>query len=74
MHFPEALMRTTLDVDEELLEKVEELTGEKSPSKAVNRALEEFIRQRRVKKLLAGLGTWDLDLDDWYEHRHQERT
>jgi Arc/MetJ family transcription regulator len=68
------MMRTTLDVDEKLLAKVEEITGEKSPSKAVSKALEEFIRQRRVKRLIASLGTWDLDLDDWYEYRHQERT
>ena len=67
-------MRTTIDVDEKLLEKVEEMTGEKSPSKAVNKAMEEFIRLRRVKKLLSSLGTWDLDLDDWYEYRHRERT
>jgi CDP-diacylglycerol--glycerol-3-phosphate 3-phosphatidyltransferase len=34
----------------------------------------ERIRQQKVKELIDSLGTWDLDLDDWYEFRHQERT
>jgi hypothetical protein len=36
--------------------------------------LEEYIRMRRKEKLLAALGTRNLDLDDWYEFRHTERT
>lgn len=67
-------MRTTLDIDESLLERVEEITGEKSPSKAVNAALAEFIRRELAEELLESLGTWDLDLDDWYEFRHAERS
>jgi Arc/MetJ family transcription regulator len=67
-------MRTTLEIDENLLEQVERIVGEKSPSKAVNKVLEEYVRQDRVKRLLASLGTRDLDLDDWYAFRHTERT
>ena len=66
-------MRTTLDIDEKLLEEAERLTGEKSPSKAVNKALSEFIRRERATELVSSLGTWKLDLDDWYEVRHEER-
>lgn len=66
-------MRTTLEIDDKLLKEAEKLTGEKSPTKAVNRALEEFIHQRRVQRLLAALGSRSLDLDDWYELRHRER-
>ena len=67
-------MRTTVELDEKLLSEAEKIAGETSPTKVVNRALEEFVRQDRVRRLLASLGTWDLDLDDWYEFRHQERT
>ena len=35
-------MRTTLDIDPDLLEKVVETTGERSKTRAVNRALEEY--------------------------------
>lgn len=66
-------MRTTLNIDEELLEKGVELTGETSKSKAVNKALEEHVRRMRIEHLLSLLGKLDLDLDDWYEFRHIER-
>lgn len=66
-------MRTTVDIAAELLEQVVELTGEKSKSKALNKALDSYVRQERIKELLAMLGNLDLDLDDWYEFRHMER-
>ena len=67
-------MRTTLDIDVKLLDQIERIVGEKSPSKAVSKALEEYVRQDRARRLIASLGTRDLDLDDWYEFRHMERT
>ena len=66
-------MRTTLDVDEKLLEEIVRVTGEKSKSKAINNALDEYIRHARMKRLLELQGRLDLDLDDWYEFRHTER-
>ena len=44
-------MRTTLDVDPDLLAAVVETTGERSKSKAVNKALEEYVRRKRVAEL-----------------------
>ena len=67
-------MRTTIDINEELLEEAEKFIGEKSVSKAVNKALEEFVRRQKAQALIDSLGTWKLELDDWYEFRHQERT
>ena len=66
-------MRTTLDLDEKLLEEVVKLTGEKSKSKAVKKALEGFLREARLNRLIDLQGRLDLDLNDWYEHRHTER-
>ena len=66
-------MRTTLDIDEELLEKVVNATGEGSKSKAVSKALSVYVREIRMKRLLELRGKLDLDLDDWYELRHTER-
>ena len=62
-------MRTTLDVDEKLIEEVKKLTKEKSKGKAVNRALEEYIRRQRIDDLRSMLGKTDL-VDGWYESRH----
>ena len=44
-------MRTTLDIDPGLLNAVVETTGERSKSKAVNKALEEYVRRKRVAEL-----------------------
>ena len=66
-------MRTTLDVNPRLLDEVVKATGEKSKSKAVNRALGDYLRSNRMKRLLALQGRLDLDLDDWYEFRQLER-
>ena len=65
-------MRTTLDIDETLLDEVVKATGEKIKSKAVAKALDDFLRHERINRLLDRQGKLDLDLDDWYEFRHME--
>jgi Arc/MetJ family transcription regulator len=65
------MVRTTLEVDEKLLADVVKLTGEKNKGKAVNKALQEYIRRQRIEELRAMLGTIDL-VDNWYELRHME--
>jgi Arc/MetJ family transcription regulator len=64
------MMRTTLTIDPKLLEEVVALTGERSKSKAVSKALAEYIRGKRIEELRAMLGNTELDLDDWYDVRH----
>lgn len=64
-------MRTTLDIDERLLEEVVKATGQKSKSKAVNKVLEEYVRRKRIQELRDMAGTIDL-VDNWYELRHLE--
>jgi Arc/MetJ family transcription regulator len=60
-----------LDIDPELLHRVEEITGESSPSKAVNLALKEFVRRRKLNELRQLLGTMNLE-DNWRELEHAE--
>jgi len=48
----EASMRTTLVVREDLIEEVKALSGVKTKKDAVEKALEEFVRRRKAKKLL----------------------
>ena len=45
-------MRTTLVVREDLIEEVKALSGVKTKKDAVEKALEEFVRRRKAKKLL----------------------
>ncbi len=45
-------MRTTLAIKEELLDEVKTLSGAKTKKEAVEKALEEFIKRRKSKKLI----------------------
>jgi Arc/MetJ family transcription regulator len=48
----EASMRTTLTIKEELLNEVKTLSGSRTKKEAVEKALEEFVRRRRSKRLI----------------------
>ena len=54
-------MRTTLDIDSNLLESVVSATGEKSKSRAVNAALKEYVRRKHVQELIDSWGTIIVD-------------
>ena len=58
-------MRTTLNIDDSLLESIIEATGEKSKSKAVNAALKEYIRRKYVQELIDSFGK--IIVDDFSE-------
>jgi Arc/MetJ family transcription regulator len=45
-------MRTTLAINEELLNEVKLLSGAKTKKDAVEKALVDFVRRRKAKKLL----------------------
>ena len=45
-------MRVTLNIDEELIAEVVRLTGEKTKSKAVNKALAEVLNDPRSRLFL----------------------
>jgi Arc/MetJ family transcription regulator len=62
-------MRTTINIDEGLLEEVVCETGEKDKGRAVNAAMTEFIRRRRIDRLLASRGAFPdlIDRTDQWE-------
>lgn len=53
-------MRTTLEIDERLLEDVVKATGQKSKSRAVSSVLKEYIRRRRFAELRALAGNIEI--------------
>jgi Arc/MetJ family transcription regulator len=63
MHFMR-MKRTNLVLDEEILEEATRVSGEKTYSAAVMRALEDFVRRARARQILElrGSGLWDGDL------------
>lgn len=58
------MKRTNLVLDEDLLEEATRLSGEKTYSRAVGRALEEFVRRIKAGRILElrGSGLWKGDL------------
>ena len=66
-------MRTTLAIKEKLLDEVKSLSGAKTKKEAVEKALEEFIRRRKTRKLieLEGKIELSLTLDELIEQRRK---
>ena len=54
-------MRTTLNIDKEVLDSVVNLTGEKSKSKAVSAALKEYVRWIKIDELREAAGKFQID-------------
>lgn len=55
----ENIMRTTLDIDAELIEKVVKTTGARSKKKAIEIAMKEFLRAKRRKELSDLIGNYE---------------
>ena len=62
-------MRTTLDIDEKLIDDILRITGEKQKSKAVTKVLEEFRRRVAIEELRAMAGKFDFK--DRLEEQHE---
>lgn len=58
------MKRTNLVLDEQTLEEALRVSGEKTYSGAVQRALEDFVRRARARRILAlrGSGAWEGNL------------
>jgi Arc/MetJ family transcription regulator len=58
------MKRTNLVLDEELLEEATRMSGEKTYSAAVQRALREFVRRAKARQILElrGSGLWEGDI------------
>ncbi|MDP2972065.1 MAG: type II toxin-antitoxin system VapB family antitoxin [Deltaproteobacteria bacterium] len=52
-------MRTTLDIDAKLIEKVVKTTGASSKKKAIEIAMKEFLRAKRRKELSDLIGNYE---------------
>jgi Arc/MetJ family transcription regulator len=70
------MKRTNLVLDETLLEEAARLSGERTYSRTVERALEEFVRRAKARRILdlAGSGLWEGDLAVVREDRGVYRT
>ncbi len=69
------MKRTNLVLDENLLEEATRLAGERTYSRTVERALEDFVRRIRAGRILelAGTGLWEGSLSEMREDRSPYR-
>ena len=60
------MKRTNLVLDDTLLQEATRLSGERTYSAAVNRALEDYVKRAKARKILelAGSGLWTGDLSE----------
>jgi Arc/MetJ family transcription regulator len=58
------MKRTNLVLNEELLEEATRLSGERTYSRTVDRALADYVRRIKARRILelAGAGLWEGDL------------
>ena len=61
-------MRTTLNIDDDIMDKVMSYTGQENRSKAVRLALSSFVQEQKKKKLLELRGQVDME-NDWEKLR-----
>jgi len=63
------MKRTNLVLDEQLLEEVTRASGERTYSRAVTRAIEDYLRRHRAGRILelAGSGLWEGELSEMRE-------
>jgi metal-responsive CopG/Arc/MetJ family transcriptional regulator len=69
------MKQATVTLDEELLEEVVRVSGERSQSQAVSNALEEYLQRHRARRILdlAGSGLWEGDLSEMREDQQVSR-
>ena len=64
-------MRTTIAIDEALVEELMRVEGEVSRSEAIRRAVEDYLRRKRIDEFMSLAGSRLVDLD-WREGKRQE--
>ena len=66
-------MRTTLNIDDNIMDKVMFYTDQKNRSEAVRQALSSFIKEQKKKKILELRGQVEIE-DDWRELRDLDKS
>ena len=56
-------MRTTIDLPEELMDEVQRVSHTSSRREALVTAMEDYLRRKRLRAVIAAAGTLELDID-----------
>jgi len=74
MHIWRLIMRTTIDINGDLISEVMKISGIKTKKKAVLVALKEYLRYKKIEELKSLIGNYDsfdLNLDDLKKMRDE---
>ncbi len=64
-------MRATFELPDELVEDLLQVSGEKKKTRAISIAIEDYIRRKRMEKLLSLSGKIEIDVG-WEEMEADE--
>jgi metal-responsive CopG/Arc/MetJ family transcriptional regulator len=64
-------MRATLNIPDDLMKKVQKISGETSKTKAITTAMREYIRKEKMNKLISLRGKIQIDYD-WRKEEELE--
>lgn len=69
-------MRSTIDIDDRLIEEAKKLTAIKTKKELINLSLKELIRKKRIEHLISLFGTSPIDitLNDVEKFREDRKT
>lgn len=56
-------MRATINIPDKLIDEVQSISGEKTKTKAIVSAMKEFVRRKKIEKLIALRGKIQIDYD-----------
>jgi len=62
-------MKTTLNIPEDLIRKAMSLAKHKTKTETIVVALQEYVRQKKIEKILEHQGKLQFD-DSWEKSRH----
>jgi Arc/MetJ family transcription regulator len=62
MHIEEAYMRTTVDLDDQLMEEALSITHAGTKKAVIEQALRELVNAHKREQLIARIGSGDIDM------------
>lgn len=74
MHIWRKIMRTTIDINNDLIFEVMKISGAKTKKGAILVALKEYLRYKKIEELKSLIGNYDsfdLDLQDLEKMRDE---
>lgn len=64
-------MRTTLNIDDFLLNKLLDFTHEKSKTRAITIAIKEYLKKKNLEKILSCQGSLEIE-NNWQQLEEKE--